>query len=184
MDWMRWGSCSKSLRASSRWSSSASRLSKTRLWKRFLAKLVPDVLDRVEFRGVRRQAQQPHVGRGVEIAAGMPARTVEHHHDVASGVTLSDFVDEQLHALGVDVRQDQRVEFTGEHIHGSIGVGGLVGQHGLAQRAHRLGSPAAAHIVDAAEARLVLEHQLDRLFARPERAEFGELAGEFFPHSC
>ena len=114
----------------------------------------------------------------------MPSGTVEHHHDVLVEVTLCDFVEEQLHAVRVDVGQDQRVEFTGEHIHGGVGVGVLVGQHGLAQRAHRLGSPAATHVVDASEARLVLEHQLDRLFARPERAEFGEALGEFFFHSC
>ena len=150
----------------------------------FLAKLVPDVLDRVEFGRVRWQAQQPHVGRGPKIATGVPTRTVEHHHDVLLRVALPDLVEEQLHAMRVDVGQDQRVELAAEHVHGSVGVCVLVGQHGLAQRANRLGSPAATHVVDASEASLVLEHQLDRALPGPERADFFEPLGEFFFHSC
>ncbi len=84
----------------------------------------------------------------------------------------------------IDVGQDQRVEFAAEDIHCAIGVGILVGQHGLAQRAHRFGGPAVAHVVDASEARLVLEHQLDRALPGPERADLGESLGEFFFHSC
>ena len=114
----------------------------------------------------------------------MPARAVEHHHDVVVGMALPHLVEEQLHAVGVDVGQDQRVEFAAEDIDGGIGVGVLVGEHGLAQRAHRPGRPAAAHVVDAAESRFVLEHQLDRRLLGPERADLGEPFGEFFFHSC
>src|SRR5665213_1746252 len=152
--------------------------------KSLLAQLVPDVLDRVEFGCVRRQAQKPHVGWRPKLAAGVPARTVEHHHDVLVRVASSDFIAEQLHTVRVDVRQDQRVELAAEDVDGGIGVGVLVGQHGLAQWAQRLGRPAAAHVVDAPEARLVLEHQLDRGLARPERADLGEAFGEFFFHAC
>jgi hypothetical protein len=41
-----------------------------------------------------------------------------------------------------------------------------------------------AAYVDAPEARLVLEHQLDRGWVGPERAGLGEELGEFFFHSC
>lgn len=77
----------------------------------------------------------------------MPARAVEHHHDALVRMMLCDFIEEQLHAVCVHVRQDQRVELAAEHVHGGIGVGVLVGQHGLAQRPHGLGRPAAAHVV-------------------------------------
>ena len=86
--------------------------------------------------------------------------------------------------MRVDVGQDQRVEFAGLDIHCRVGLGGLVGQHGLAQRAHQFGRPAAAHVVEASEARLVLTHQLDRGLAGPERADLGESLGEFFPRAC
>ena len=99
-------------------------------------------------------------------------------------VALPDFVEEQLHAVRVDVGQDQRVQLAAEDIDGGIRVGVLVGQHGLAQWAHGSGCPASAHVVDPAESRLVLEHQLDRRLPRPERAELGESLGKFFPHSC
>jgi hypothetical protein len=124
------------------------------------------------------------VGWGRKFAAGMPARAVEHHHDVVVGVALPHLVEEQLHAVSIDVGQDQRVEFAAEHIDRGIGVGVLVREHGLAQRAHGLGCPAAAHVVDAAESRLVLEHQPERGLAGPERADLGEPLGEFFFHSC
>lgn len=152
--------------------------------KSFFAQFVPDMLHRIEFGGVWRQAQQSHVGRWPKISAGMPACSVEHHHDVLVWVALPYLVEKQLHAVRVDVGQDQRVEFATDHIHGGIGVGVLVGQHGLAQRTYRLGRPAATHVVDAPESRFVLEHQLDRALPGPERAEFGDLLGEFFFHSC
>ncbi len=110
-------------------------------------------------------------------------RTVNHHDDVLIGVPCRDFVEKQLHALGIDVRQDQTVEFTCAHIHRTIGVGVFVRQHGLADGAQRLGSPASAHVRDASEARLVLEHQLDGLALRPALTDGGERFGEFFFHS-
>jgi hypothetical protein len=115
----------------------------------------------------------------------MPTRAVEHHHhDMLVRVALPDLVEEQLHAVGIDVGQDQRVEFAAEHIDRSISIGRLVSEHGLAQRAYGSGCPAAAHVVDAAESRLVLEHQPERGLVWPERAHLGKPLGEFFFHSC
>ena len=61
----------------------------------------------------------------------------------------------------------------------AVGVGVHVGEHRLAQRSNRLRRPAAAHVVDPAEARLVLEHEPDRPL-RPLGADAGEKLGEFF----
>jgi hypothetical protein len=98
-------------------------------------------------------------------------------------VACRDFIEEQLHASGVDLRQDQAVEFTSTHIHRAKDVGVFVRQHGLANGAQRLGRPAPAHIRDAPEARLVLEHQLDGLALRPVFADGSERFGEFFFYS-
>lgn len=113
----------------------------------------------------------------------MPARAVNHHNNVLIGVTGRDLVEEELHAFGVDVRQDQTVEFTRAHIHRAIDLGVLVCQHGLANGAQWLGSPTPAHVRDAPKARLVLEHQLDDLALRPVLADGGERFGAFFFHS-
>ena len=151
--------------------------------KALFAQLVPHVLHWVELRCIGRQAQQAHVGRRAQLAAGVPASTVKHHDDALVRVALAHLVEKQLHALGVDVGQDERVQLAACHIDGRIGVGVLVGQHGLAQGPHRLGRPATAHVVDAPKACLVLEHPLDRAVPRPVRADFGESLGEFFFHS-
>ena len=55
----------------------------------------------------------------------------------------------------------------------------LVSVHGLAQMTNRFGCPAAMHIVDAPEARLVLKPQSDG-FSLPVFAEVLERFEEFF----
>lgn len=113
----------------------------------------------------------------------VPDRTVNHHDDALLWVACRDFVEKQLHALGVDVRQDQAVELARAHVHRPVGVGVFVGQHGLAYRSQWLGSPAPAHVRDAPKTCLVLEHQLDGFALRPVVMDFGKRFGEFFFHS-
>ena len=62
----------------------------------------------------------------------MPARTIKHHDDLVVGVARAHLIEKQLHARGIDVRQDQRIEFPAFGLHGRVGVGVLVGQHRLA----------------------------------------------------
>lgn len=114
----------------------------------------------------------------------MPASTVDHHNDLLIRMTLGDFIEKSLHAPGVDVWQDQAVEFASANIDGTKRVGVLVRQHALAKWAYRLGCPAPAHISNASKTRFVLEHQLDGLAVRPDFADFGQRFGEFFFHSC
>lgn len=102
-----------------------------------------------------------------------------------TGMAGGDLVEEDLHALAVNVRQDQGIELAVAHTHRRIGVGVLLGHHGLAQRAQWPGAPAAPNVADAPEARFVLEQQPQRAFAREALLEFGERFGEFFFHaSC
>jgi len=151
--------------------------------KVFLTQFIPDVLYRIEFGCVGWKFQQVDVFWCFERIAAMPARTVNHHDDAILWMACSDFVQEQLHALGVDVRQYQAVEFASADIHRTVGVGVLVRQHALAKWAYWLGSPAPAYVRDASKARLVLKHQLDGLALCPVLADFGERFGEFFFHS-
>ena len=79
----------------------------------------------------------------------VPACTVNQHDDALIRMTCRDFVRKQLHALGIDVRQDQPIELASADIHHPIGIGILVRQHGLADWAYWLGNPAPAHVRDA-----------------------------------
>ena len=104
---------------------------------------------------------------------------------MAIGMAQSDFVQENLHAMGVDLGQDQRVHHPGCRLYSRVSIGVLVRKHGEAHRTMGLGSPAPAHVVDAAKSRLVLEHQPHGRGAAPVLADFLELFGEFFFHaSC
>ena len=64
----------------------------------------------------------------------MPAGAIEHHHDLFAGMASGHLVEEHLHAVRVDVRQDQGIQHATRHIHRGVGVGVFVGEHGLAER--------------------------------------------------
>ena len=102
-----------------------------------------------------------------------PAGSVEHHDDAALGMAISDLVEKYLHAVRIDVRQDQAVQFAAYHIDRTVRIGVLMGQHGPAQRAHRQRRPATTHVIDPSKTRLVLEHQLDRTRPWPGGDEVG-----------
>ena len=113
----------------------------------------------------------------------MPARAVKDHDDPIIWMPLGDLVEEQLHALAIDLRQDQRVKLPVSHRDGGIGVGVFLSDHGLAEWAYRLGAPAASGIGYPAEARLVLEHQANGTGTWPLPVYFFEEIGKFFFHS-
>jgi hypothetical protein len=148
-----------------------------------LAQFIPDVLNRIELGRVRRQFQQVDVGWRFERVAAMPASAVNHHDDLILWVSCRDLVQEQLHASGVDVRQDQTVQLASADVHRAISVGVFVRQHALADGAQRFGCPAPAYVRDASKARLVLKHQLDGFALCPVLADLDERFGEFFFHS-
>ena len=95
--------------------------------------LVPDVFLGIELGRVRRKKRQAKVVGQVEVVALVPASAIEHHQDVVVGVASGDFVEEELHAVGVDMGQHQAVEATVLWTHGTIGVGVLLRDHGADQ---------------------------------------------------
>ena len=58
----------------------------------------------------------------------MPAGAIEHHHDLFAGMASGQLVEKRLHAVRVDVRQDQGIQHAARHIHRGVGVGVFVGQ--------------------------------------------------------
>ena len=110
----------------------------------------------------------------------MPTRTVKNHHDVINRVSGRDFIEKHLRALAIEAEQDQSIKLAGVNIHRRKRIGVLTGEHRGADRADRLECPSVAHIIDAAKARPILEHQPDGRTQRPLGLEGFERFGEFF----
>lgn len=151
--------------------------------ERLFAQVIPEVLDRIQFGRIGRQFEQAQIGRGCERTALMPTRAVKDHDDPVVRMSLGDLVEEDLHALAIDLRQNQRVELPISHGDGGISVGVFLGDHGLAEWAYRLGTPAASGIGYSTEARFVLKHQANGTGTRPLLVYFFEEVGKFFFHS-
>ena len=100
-----------------------------KIMKEFLAQFVPKVFDRIQFGCVGRQRQSVDVGGNDQCVAGMPTRTVEHHHDMIDRMTHRDLIEKHLHTITVDVRQNQGVPFAAVDIPCGVSVGVLVGEH-------------------------------------------------------
>ena len=74
-----------------------------------LTEILPDVLDRVQFRRAGGQEDRRDVFGHVELARRMPSGAVEQQHGVrALGDIARDFVEVELHHVGVGVGQRQR----------------------------------------------------------------------------
>ena len=73
-----------------------------------LTEILPDVLDRVQLRGPRRQEDRRDVVGHVELAGDVPPSPVEKHHSVcAFGDVARDFVEVELHHVGVGIGKRQ-----------------------------------------------------------------------------
>ena len=72
------------------------------------AEILPDVLDRVQLRGPRRQEDRCDVFGHVELAGDVPPGPVEKHHGMcALGDVVRDFVEVELHHVGVGIGKRQ-----------------------------------------------------------------------------
>ena len=67
---------------------------------------LPDGFDRVEFGTLGREGDEREIAGDVELAGRMPTRPIEKQDGVAPGRNvLGDFIEMQLHRLGVALRQ-------------------------------------------------------------------------------
>ena len=100
--------------------------------KTFLPHLISEMFNRIEFWGVRWQGQQLDVRWGHEFFTGVPTGAIHHHHDEVIGMPCCHGVQEYLHALRVDLGQDQGIHRSGGWLARCVGIGVLVAEHGLA----------------------------------------------------
>lgn len=73
------------------------------------AQIVPNPLDRIELRAVRRQLQQSDIAGHHETLASVPAGTIEDHHGMGiSGDLATDLAEMMVHRSGIADWHDQR----------------------------------------------------------------------------
>ena len=137
--------------------------------KPVVADELPDAFLRVQLGAFGREEDERQIARDVELAGGMPTRLIEQQDGVASRRDLlGDFIEMQLHRLGVALGQDQadRLAFFRAD---DVGRGGALVARRRGPRS-TLG-PAAGDLVLLSDAGFVGEPDfyivwLDALFAR------------------
>lgn len=166
---------SKLFKAPSRCVSSASSVSNARLWKNLSRRS-----SHMCSCGLRRQKYHAHIFGQLDLLVSMPTRPINHHDYIFVPIARRDLVRKQLHAMPVNLRQNQRIKPPIYRADRAIGVGVLLRHHGANHWPVRLLIPAMADIADPAKTRFVLKHQ-------PERTRYGKSCyfrcqplGEFF----
>jgi hypothetical protein len=91
-------------------------------------KLIPEVLHRVEFRRMGRKGQEPHVFRNHQVLIPVPPGPVHHHDQSVLRVPGRHFIQKDLHADSVDVRQDQAVQCAFRNGNRRIRIGVFLGR--------------------------------------------------------
>ena len=128
------------------------------------AQELPDILDRVQFRGARRQQDRCEVPGPVEVSGDVPARAVEQQYGMGTlGDVQGYLVDVQLHHVGVGMGQcEGRADASG-WADGAKEIGVLIALVGwLGGSCSTLG-PLPDEAVLLADAGFILEPDLDRL---------------------
>ena len=144
------------------------------------AKVVPQVLDAVEFRGVRRQRDQRDVGGHLQIVSAMESGSVPDQGRVnAGGQSAGELVKELIDDRRVEHRRENGLGLAGLRAGGSddpdVVVFGL--PHGGRPRA--ASSPPARQCPLLTEAALILEEG-DDLPVGMLSLEASQLGGDFF----
>ena len=128
-----------------------------------LAQILPDILDRVQFRSARRQQDRRDVLGHVEFSRCVPAGAIEQQHGMRAFFDMArDFVEMELHHFRVGVGQRQRRAFALGGTDRAEEIGVLVALVGGLTRTGSAPRPLPHEAVLLADARLVLEPDFDR----------------------
>ena len=145
------------------------------------ADVLPYLLDRVQFRRTGRQEDQRNVLGHAEIAGGVPTGPVEEQHGVASpGDGAGYLLEVKLHGVSVGEGQRQARADAAHRADGAKQIRALVTLIGGLRRPCSAPRPLANAAVLLADARLVLEPDLDGSVADYAAEMRRENAGEVF----
>ena len=128
-----------------------------------MAEILPYVLDRVELRGAGRQEDRRDVVGHVELARGVPSGPVEEESGVgALGDVARDFIEMELHHVGVGVGQRERGADAPRRADGAEQIGVVVALVGGLPRPRSAPGPLPNLAVLLADTGLVLKPDFDR----------------------
>lgn len=141
----------------------------------------PNPLDWIEFRTVGRQGHEGDVFGDAKRSFIVPASTVEHHDCVhLLGQRGGEVFKEQVHDRCVDAGQHEGEVLAGGWTHGREDVGPLVTILAEARSTLALEPPAMADPAFVADARLVLEPELELLLGMRASDRFQSVAEPLF----
>lgn len=128
-----------------------------------MAKILPDVLYRIEFRRPRRQEDRRYVPGYDELRGRVPSRAIEQQHSMRALCDVArDFLDVELHHPGVDARQRQRRSRAPSRANRAKEIGVFVALIRGLTGPRSSPSPLPDEAVLLADARFVLEPDFDR----------------------
>ena len=128
-----------------------------------LAHILPDVLDRVQFRSAGRQEDRRDVFGHVELARDVPSGPVQQQRGVGARSDVArDFVEVKLHHLGVGVGQRQGGSDAPRRADRAEQIGVGVALIGGLSRSRSAPRPLADKAVLLADSGLILEPDFDR----------------------
>ena len=144
------------------------------------AEVVPQVLDAVEFRGVRRQRDQRDVGRDVQVVSSVKAGSIPDHRGMHVGSQRAgELIQELVDNRRVQGRREDRFGLTGLRArradHPQVVVFGLP----YRRRSRATFGPHASQRPLLTEPALILEER-DDLFVRILGLNFRQFFGDFF----
>lgn len=147
-----------------------------------LSQELPDVLDRIELRRIRRQVEQADVGGDVQPVAGLvPAGTVEHDHGMGTWChVLADLGKVQVHRLDIHTRQHQGCADATVRADRAEQIGPLVACVARGRRARAARRPGVGQAALLADPGLILPPDLERPAARGLWNDGGHQSGEVF----
>lgn len=145
-----------------------------------LAQVFPHVLDRIEFRTVRREEHETQVLRHAQRLRVMPPGAIQQHDVEAVGELLACRAQKDGHRWVIHPRQRQGAEPAIEGADGHDAVEVLAHDLGTHDRAVGVGCTAPPRVADASEARFVLKQQPPRTVPGPILQRFFEGFREFF----
>ncbi len=127
--------------------------------------VLPDILDRVQFRGARRQKDRGNVRRDDELGCRVPPGPVEQENGVgASGDMAGYLIKMKLHGAGVGIRQGQRCAGSACRTDGAKEIGVLIALVGRLAGSGPASGPLADEAILLADPSLVLEPDFKRCF--------------------
>lgn len=145
------------------------------------AQELPDILDRVQFGGARRQKDQADVTRHFELGGGVPSCSIEQYDSVgASCHAPRDFLDVQLHASRAGERERQASGLAARRTDCPEQPGIVVALISRLAWPRASPGPLPDDAVLLADPGLVLEPDLDRPSLRQMAGMGAQDAGEVF----